>query len=119
MANIPSTISPLSLASIRRVWEQLAQIFNGGITVGIGRPYAGATVIPAVNLAANGMAVSTSGGGTVDFVVTHNLGRVPEGYFVTQYLGQVNIWNGVGAWTTTTLTLRASVNGVGICLLVF
>jgi hypothetical protein len=50
---------------------------------------------------------------TTDTVLTHNLGRVPNGYIQTRSGGGVlrDASDGTASWTATTIKLQASVAG--------
>lgn len=59
----------------------------------------------------------------VDTVITHNLGRVPIGYYVCKKTASCDVYDGsVGysAWTVSTITLRNTVgNTVDTVLYIF
>lgn len=55
----------------------------------------------------------------VDATFTHNLNRIPTGFIVVNLNQAAQIWRGSIAWTSTTLTLRASLNGTIATLLVY
>src|SRR6266478_6698903 len=48
-------------------------------------------------------------GANTDFTITHNLGRVPVGYWVMQKDRACDVYTGSVAATSSQLTLRASV----------
>jgi len=86
---------------LAKYWQQLARIVNGNISFGDGTT--------ADNI--NGVFASAAVPGTpnTNFVITHNLGRIPVGYLVLGKTAAGDIYDGTVAATKTTLTLRASV----------
>lgn len=53
--------------------------------------------------------------GTGNTVLTHNLARVPQGYYATRNSSGGVLFDattGVAAWTDTSITIRATVAGV-------
>lgn len=64
---------------------------------------------------------SISDSGTVDteFEVSHNLGRIPNGYLVTSIDVAGIIYIGTTAWTTTAIYLKCNAANAAITLQVF
>jgi hypothetical protein len=86
---------------LRKLYEQLVRIVNGQLSFGKG--------ISPDNIAGAWGAVADTGLANTDFTITHNLLYVPTGFIlINQSLGGA-IYQGVGAWTTTTITLRCTV----------
>lgn len=54
-----------------------------------------------------------------DFPVAHGLNRVPVGYHVVRAGAAVKIYDGVTAWTKTTLYLRADTINVHFTVFIF
>jgi len=50
-------------------------------------------------------------GNTIDTTITHNLGRVPIGYYVTKKTVSCDVYDGSISPTTSTITLR-NTNGI-------
>lgn len=57
-------------------------------------------------------------GANTDFTVSHNLGRLPVGYWIMQSDKSCNIYTGSIAATTTQLTLKADVASATLKLFV-
>ena len=54
-----------------------------------------------------------------DFTVTHGLGRIPAGYIVAKKDRAVDLYTGGTAWTTSQMTLKASVGDAVVVLFAF
>ena len=54
----------------------------------------------------------TNASQNTDTTFTHNIGRVPLGIMLVKQNKSASVYAGVGAWTATTLTLRASATSV-------
>ena len=53
-----------------------------------------------------------------DTSVSHGLGRVPSGYIVTSISASMVVYTGTAAWTSSTISLKASAAGTA-ALMVF
>lgn len=80
--------------------EQVAQVFNKGISVGDN--FDGALVTCGFSSA------------SADGTYTHNLGRVPVGYIVCSLSTAMIVYTGGVAWTTSTISLRSSAIGTAL-----
>ena len=96
---------------LKQYWERLTGIVNGSIGFGDG--------ILKDNLDLAWANAITPGVANTDFVVVHNLRRLPVGYVVAMKNASVDIYTGSASATTTQLTLRATVVGVAIRLMIF
>lgn len=93
----------------RRLYEQLAKAFNGQVSFGNG--------VKKDNI--DGVWVSfTQAIANVDFVLTHNLGRIPVGYIPMTKSVASDVYNGTVAPTKTQITLKVSVAPVTINLFI-
>lgn len=107
MARIETT-SPDFQGGIKRLWDQLSKAFNGNVSFGDGTSsdnVAGAWAGPVITVVSPGV-----------FVVTHNLGRIPVGWFIAKKDGFEDVK--FISSTTTTLTLSGQVGGINITLFV-
>lgn len=94
----------------KRVWEQAARIVNGGISFGAGTTKD--------NIDGVWVTVANTGAANTNFVVTHNLGRIPVGYWLMQKDRAVDIYTGTIAATTTQITLKATVANAAVVLFI-
>lgn len=86
--------------AVFRSWQLLTQVVNGQISFGDGsKPD---------NINGVWSFVADTGLANVDFVVTHNLGRIPVGYLTMTSSIATDIYTGSVASTKTQLTLRSS-----------
>lgn len=95
---------------LRKLYEQLARVFNGSIGFGDGTH--------SDNISGAWAAVADTGGANTNFTVTHNLGRLPVGYILMKADRAVSIYTGSVAATTTQLTLKANVANAAVSLFV-
>lgn len=98
---------------LRKLYEQLARVINGGISFG------DSLNSISDNIDGVWITVTTPVAANTDFVVTHNLGRVPNGWSVAMQNLAASIYLGSVPATITDLTLRASVSSVTIRLFIF
>ncbi len=96
--------------SFKRVWEQTARIINGGLSFGAGTTKD--------NIDGAWIVVADTGGANTNFTVTHNLSRIPVGYWVMKKDRAVDVYTGTVAATATQLTLKASVANAAVTLFV-
>jgi hypothetical protein len=82
----------------KRIPELVAKALNGRVSFGDGTD--------AENIECSWFDTVSALG--VDVVVNHGLGRIPVGYVVVSTGDFVQVCRGVGAWTTSTITLRFS-----------
>lgn len=88
---------------------------NGRISLGNGTPG-----YKAGNLDAAYWDVLTPGVADTEFIVRHDLGRVPVGYQVVRADRSVNIYDSsYGSWTETLMFLKASVASASVKLLIW
>lgn len=95
---------------LRKLYEQLARLVNGLLSFGNG--------IDRDNIAGAWVTVTTPVAPNTDFVVVHNLGTIPVGYWVMTKDRAVDIYTGSAAPTTTEITLRASVASAHVVLFI-
>jgi len=97
---------------LRKLWEQMARIVNGGLAFGDG--------INGIQDNIDGMwiNVATPGAANTNFTVTHNLGRIPTGYIVMRKDATCDIYDGSVAATVTQLTLKSTATGVNVRLFI-
>jgi hypothetical protein len=95
---------------LQKLWRNLAQTVNYSISFGDGTT--------PDNIAGVWVTFTTAASPNTDFVITHNLGRLPVGYIPMEKSAAVDIYNGSAAPTTTQATLRASVGSVAVRLFV-
>ena len=96
--------------SVRNFAERLAFIVNGHVGFGDGTNHDnidGAWVTAMTPLVVN-----------TDFVVVHNLGRIPVGCLVMAKDAACDVYTGSVAATASNLTLRATVAGVTVRLFI-
>ena len=99
---------------LQKVYRNLVGVINGRISFGDGSN--------ADNIDGVWGTVTTPGTANTDFSISHNLGRVPVGYLVVTRDIAVTIYNGsggIGSWTTSTITLRASLASANITVFIF
>lgn len=94
----------------KRVWEQAARVINGGLSFGAGTTKD--------NIDGAWVTAVTPGAPNTDFVVTHNLGRIPVGYIVMSKSAACDVYTGSVGATATQLTLRGTVAGVTVTLFI-
>lgn len=99
------------ILSYRRLYEQMANVINGRISFGDGED--------ADNIDGVWANETAPAAPNTDFTVTHNMGRVPVGYLVTQSDRAVLVYDGSVPATTTEITLRADVADAVIRLFIF
>lgn len=95
---------------LKKLWIQLAKVVNHGIS--FGNPTSGADNISGV------WTIFTTPVANTDFVITHNLGRIPVGYLVMTKSASVDIYTGSVPADETTITLRATVAGVVVTMFI-
>jgi hypothetical protein len=96
----PSSLKKFALM-LRKIYEQLARVINGGISFGNG--------VTPDNVNGVWASVANTGAANTNFTITHNLLRVPVGFIlVSQTLGGV-LYLGSVAATQTTITLKCTV----------
>jgi hypothetical protein len=95
---------------LQRLYQQLAKVINGGLTFGDGTHPDNISVFYSTQTPA------TAG---VDFTLIHNLGRIPAGYLAIEKSASCDLYTGSVAATATQITLRSSVNGVTLRIMVF
>lgn len=104
---------PMFQKMLRKLYEQLARVINGGISFGDG--------LNEISDNINGIwsNVADTGTANTDFTIVHNLGRIPNGWLSVEqdkagiyYLGSV-------AATTTEITLKCDTANVAVRLFIF
>jgi hypothetical protein len=97
---------------LQKMWRNLVTlVINGHISFGDG--------INRDNIDGNWANLTTPVAPNTDFVVNHNLGRLPVGYLVTYKDRAVDVYTGSVPATTTQITLRATVASAVIRLFIF
>jgi len=106
---------------LRQIYEQLAIAFNGRVSLGQTTQQSSGTSVPADNMDAASVLATVNVAANTDFVLTHNLGRLPSGYVVVGASAAYGcVYNGVTAWTTTQIYLRfTSAYNAGIKFLIW
>jgi hypothetical protein len=89
------------VAQVQKAWQQAGRIINGQLSFGDG--------LSPDNIAGRWVDVVTPGVVNTDFTVTHNLGRLPVGYWIMQKDKACDVYQGGIVSTLTQLTLKASV----------
>ena len=87
--------------NLQKTWESAGRVINGQLSFGDG--------LSPDNLAGSWVDVVTPGVANTDFTVSHNLGRLPVGYWIMQKDKACDVYQGGVASTVTQLTLKASV----------
>lgn len=100
----------LERSDVRKAHELLARAINGRLSFGDG--------VERDNLDGEWISVTTPATPNTDFVVTHNLGRLPVGYWLMRKSAACDIYTGGTAATVTQLTLRATVASVDVVLFI-
>jgi hypothetical protein len=98
------------VSMLRQNYINLTKVINGSVGYGDGTN--------SDNISGN-WATATPPNANVDFVVTHNLGRVPVGYHVMSKSASTDIYTGSVGGTKTQITLRSTVAGVTVKLFIF
>lgn len=107
----PETAGVVSFASmLRKLYEQLVRIVNGNISFGNG--------IAPDNIAGVWAAVADTGAANTDFVVTHNLLYLPQGWLLVNQTKAGVLYIGSVPPTKTTITLRCSVANDNILIFI-
>ncbi len=108
------------VSNIKDAWNNLSYIVNGHL--GFGQPTLASGGVPVPDNIDGVWVVFPTVGVNTDFVVTHNLGRLPSGYIVMYKSVPCDISNGGASLTvvgtSSTITLRSSVNGATVALFV-
>ncbi len=97
---------------LEKLWTILAEIVNGRVSFGWGAN------LTKENIDGVWVAGSTGAVANADFVLTHNLQRLPVGYIVMTKSQACDIYTGAGAWTITTITLKGTVALTDVLLFV-
>lgn len=71
------------------------------------------------NLAAAWVVFTSNGTADTEDAVTHTLGRIPLGYIVAGQDKAAILYDGLTAWTDTTIYLKSSATSVAWTVLVF
>jgi hypothetical protein len=130
MANVPPTFKHVVVKadpssdnwkSLRHVYEQVAKVINGKLSLGQTSGQAFETTVPSDNMDAVSILTHLTTAANTDFILNHNLNRIPSGWLVVGKNIPCDIYNGVTSWTTTQISLRSSVAfaGDGIKFLVW
>lgn len=94
---------------VQRIYQLAARVINGNISFGDG--------VSPDNISGVWAAVVTPVAPNTDFVITHNLGRLPVGYLVMEKDAACDVYDGTIAADITTITLKAT--GIGTALRIF
>ena len=65
------------------------------------------------------LTVADTGNADTEFTVSHNLGRTPNGYILTETDKAACLYNGATAWTDTALYLKCNVANAAITITIF
>lgn len=104
------TTTPEVDKGLQQVNEEVARVIDGNVSFGV----AGVRD----NIDGAWITVADTGGANTDFTVTHNLGRVPEGWLVIKQDKATSIYVGSVAWTETQITLKSSTANVALTLFI-
>jgi hypothetical protein len=105
----PSSLVTFAKA-VLRAWQLLTGIVNGQLTFGDG--------VNLDNISGFWANVADTGAANTDFVVTHNLGRIPAGYLTFSASIATDIYTGSTAATKTTVILRSSAAHAAVRLFI-
>jgi len=100
-AKLTETWLRLFVEMVKKIYQNLTNVINGNLGFGDGTN--------ADNINGVWSNVTAPGAPNTDFTITHNLGRIPVGYWVMQADRATDIYTGSVAATKTQLTLRSSV----------
>src|SRR5216683_3038369 len=95
-------------ANLRVIWELVAKNLNGHLSFGDGNN------LQADNIDGRWVRVTTPVAPNTDFVINHDLNRLPSGFHLLRKSASVDIYDGSVASTATQATLRATAGGVDI-----
>lgn len=95
---------------VQKNWRNLTGVINGNIGYGDGTN--------SDNINGTWITVTSPSTPNTDFVVDHNLERLPVGYHVMMKSASCDVYTGSVAATSTQLTLRATVGSVKLNLFV-
>lgn len=109
----PNEPLPRFQKMLRKLYEQLARVINGGVSFG------DSANSLSDNIDGIWSSTTTAGVANTDFTVTHNLGRVPSGWIVAMQDKAASVYLGSVAATSTAITLRCSVATVAVRLFIF
>jgi hypothetical protein len=97
--------------AIRSTWEEIARVINGLISFGTADGKPG-------NMAGAWFSGTTSAGADTEFAVTHNLGRVPQGWLTISVDKAGVVYKGTTVWTNKLMYLKCNVASVTIKIFV-
>jgi len=89
---------------------EITKVLNG--LIGFGSPVGGRD-----NIDGEFVTITSPAGADTEFTVTHNLGRVPVGFFVVNIDKVGIVYDGGTVWTTTQMFLK--VNAATVTLTIF
>lgn len=90
------------MASLQQYWQQLVKVINGNLTFGS----------PAnIDNISGAWIVFDVTAPSVDIVLTHNLGRIPVGYWIMNKNQYCDFQDGTTPWTRITISIQGSVAG--------
>jgi hypothetical protein len=102
----------------KKVLEDLYQLIRGNITFGTGPINNVNSNDESKNIAGAWAAATTPGVVNTEFVVTHNIGRVPTGFFVVHKSGACDVYDSGTAWTATQIFLKATVININLTIFI-
>ena len=65
------------------------------------------------------LTVADSGSANAEFTVSHNLGRIPNGFILTKSDKACNVYDSGSTWTTSALYLKCDAANVALSLSIF
>jgi hypothetical protein len=95
---------------VQKNWRNLTNVVNGNIGYGDGTN--------SDNINGRWISVTSPSTPNTDFVVDHNLERIPVGYHVMMKSASCDVYTGSTAPTSSQLTLRATVGSVALSIFV-
>jgi hypothetical protein len=108
----PSSVKdiPSFAKMLQKFYQQLARLVNGNLGFGDG--------VRTDNINGAWFIGTTPVISDTEFVVTHNLGRIPVGYLVVYQNAAGSIYDSMSAWSTMQIFLKCSSPEVGVKLFI-
>ena len=109
-----------NLGNSQRVADRIHKILDGNVELGgISGIGTGATSFGGGNMNVAHAGATSPNPANSDFAVTHNLGRVPSSFLVTNRSAPCNVYGGGTSWTTTQIFLICDTVGVLLNFMIF
>ena len=102
-----------------RVHDRTHDILNGNVDLGsISGVGTGAIGVQG-NLSLAQVGATSPGAANTDFPVTHNLGRIPTGFLVTNRSAPCHVYGGGTSWTTSQIFVKCDTINVLLNFIIF